>query len=93
MARGKGTRAALGRKHVGELLELDIAGAPVRLGQRVKIRRGDATADPRFAGKQGEVRGLLYDAPERYPKEPFIAVHVEGLGQDLFFPVELKVVR
>ncbi|MBX7100908.1 MAG: Carotenogenesis protein CarS [Myxococcaceae bacterium] len=83
----------LGAKHVGELLELDVAGAPLRLGQRVKIRRGDSTADPRFAGKQGEVRGLLYEAPERYPKEPFIAVHVEGLGQDLFFPAELAALK
>ena len=81
-------------EHLGELLEIDVVGAPMRVGQRVTIARAsDDSADQRFLGKRGVVRGLLYDAAELYPHEPFVSVHVDGLGSDLFFPHELKVQR
>jgi hypothetical protein len=34
----------------------------------------------------------VYDEPAtQYPEDPLIQVHVEGLGEDLFFPEELEL--
>jgi CarS bacterial SH3 domain len=52
---------------------------------------GDDTADERFSGLRGLVTGLLYDDPRvQAPHSPLIVVWVEGLGEEVFFPEELK---
>lgn len=72
----------------------DVDGAPVRIGASVKVvsRSEDGTISQRFLGCTGVVVGLVYDDPaSQYPEDPLIQVHVEGLGEDLFFPEELDL--
>lgn len=72
----------------------DVEGAPVRIGQSVKIvsRSADGTISHRFLGCTGVVVGLVFDDPAtQYPEDPLIQVHVDGLGEDLFFPEELEL--
>ncbi|MFP2933966.1 Carotenogenesis protein CarS [Pyxidicoccus sp. 3LG] len=73
----------------------DVEGAPVRIGEAVKVvsSSADGTISLRFLGQTGVVVGLVYDDPDtQYPEDPLIQVHVEGLGEDLFFPEELELV-
>lgn len=72
----------------------DVDGAPVRIGETVTVvsRSEDGTISHRFLGRTGVVVGLVYDEPTtQYPGDPLIQVHVEGLGEDLFFPEELDL--
>ncbi|WP_164014160.1 Carotenogenesis protein CarS [Pyxidicoccus trucidator] len=72
----------------------DVDGAPVRIGESVKIvsRSEDGTISQRFLGQTGVVVGLVFDDPAtQYPEDPLIQVHVDGLGEDLFFPEELEL--
>jgi CarS bacterial SH3 domain len=72
----------------------DVEGAPVRIGGRVKIvdASDDGSFSLRFLGRTGVVVGLVYDDPaNQYPAEPLIQVHVQGLGEDLFFAQELQL--
>lgn len=77
--------------HIGNVLQVDVEGAPARLGQQVTVVRtsNDDTVAPRFLGRTGTVTGLLYDAQEQYPADPLVLVRVSDLGEDLFFPEEL----
>ncbi|MDX2015184.1 MAG: Carotenogenesis protein CarS [Myxococcaceae bacterium] len=70
----------------------DVAGAPVRMGQRVAVlcSDDDDSADERFHGCRGEVVGLLYDDPAtQLPANPLVLVAVDGLGEEWFFLNEL----
>ncbi|MCP3137936.1 Carotenogenesis protein CarS [Pyxidicoccus xibeiensis] len=72
----------------------DVEGAPVRLGESVKIvsSSADGTISLSFLGQTGVVVGLVFDDPAtQYPQDPLIQVRVEGLGEDLFFPEELEL--
>jgi hypothetical protein len=77
--------------HIGNVLQVDVEGAPAKLGQQVTVVRAsnDETVERRFLGRTGTVCGLLYDAQEQYPADPLVLVRVSGLGEDLFFPEEL----
>lgn len=73
----------------------DVEGAPVRLGEVVKIvgSSEDGSIGRRFLGRTGFVVALVYDDPRRqYPHDPLIQVRVQGLGEDLFFVGELAPV-
>ena len=72
----------------------DVEGAPVRIGETVKI--GGASADGsmnrHFLGRTGVVVALVYDEPRvQYPGDPLIQVRVDDVGEDLFFPEELEL--
>jgi hypothetical protein len=72
----------------------DVDGAPVRIGESVKVvsRSADDTISQRFLGRTGVVVGFVFDDPAtQYPEDPLIQVHVDGLGEDLFFPEELEL--
>ena len=72
----------------------DVDGAPVRIGESVKVVSSseDGTIGQRFLGRTGVVVALVFDDPAtQYPADPLIQVHVEGLGEDLFFPEELEL--
>lgn len=72
----------------------DVDGAPVRIGESVKIvsSSADGTLSQRFLGRTGVVVALVFDEPStQYPADPLIQVHVEGIGEDLFFPEELEL--
>ncbi len=72
----------------------DVDGAPVRIGETVTIvsHSADGTISQRFLGRTGVVVGLVFDDPAtQYPEDPLIQVHVDGLGEDLFFPEELDL--
>lgn len=73
----------------------DVAGAPVRVGQRVHVDcdEEDATLDERFVDCVGVVTGFLYDdVKAQFPQRPLVLVHVDGLGEELFFADELREV-
>lgn len=73
----------------------DVKGAPVRIGEAVKIvdASEDGTLSEGFLGRTGVVVGLVYDDPQRqYPEDPLVQVRVQGLGEDLFFVKELEPV-
>ena len=73
----------------------DVEGAPVRLGEVVKIvcSSEDVSIGRHFLGRTGFVVALVYDDPRRqYPHDPLIQVRVQGLGEDLFFMGELTPV-
>lgn len=73
----------------------DVAGAPVRLGQRVHVDgdEEDGSLDERFVDCVGVVTGFLYDdVPSQFPQRPLVLVHVDGLGEELFFAHELREV-
>lgn len=81
-----------GASVIGELIEVNVVGAPLRLGQHVVIKpTDDESADQRFFYRRGVVRGLLYDAREQWPHAPLVSVRVDGLGDDLFFVHELAL--
>lgn len=76
------------------IVSQDVAGAPVRIGETVKIvsTSTDATVGRRFLGHTGVVVGLVFDDPAlQYPEDPLIQVRVAGVGEDLFFPEELEL--
>ncbi len=76
------------------ILCTDVEGAPARIGESVRIASAspDGTISHRFLGRTGVVVALVYDEPAtQYPEDPLIQVHVEGLGEDLFFPEELEL--
>lgn len=79
----------------GLCIDHDVPGAPLRLGQRVRVAPcGRALAPPRpgFLGREGVVCGFVYDDPARqYPADPLVRVRVRGSGEDLFFVEELAV--
>ncbi|MBL8913849.1 MAG: Carotenogenesis protein CarS [Archangium sp.] len=78
----------------GLVVRRNIKGAPLQLDTRVLIttRVDDDTADQRFSERVGVVTGYVYDCPaEQYPHRPLVLVSVEGLGEELFFPEELRV--
>lgn len=71
----------------------DVAGAPVRVGQTVHVdcEPEDATLDERFVDCIGVVTGFFYDdVPSQFPQRPLVVVHVDGLGEELFFAHELR---
>lgn len=72
----------------------DVEGAPVRIGERVKIVRhsADDSMNRRFLGHTGVVVALVFDEPDlQYPHDPLIQVRVDDVGEDLFFPEELEL--
>lgn len=72
----------------------DVEGAPVRIGEKVKIGRAlvDDSMNRGFLGRTGVVVALVYDEPRlQYPEDPLIQVRVDELGEDLFFPEELEL--
>jgi hypothetical protein len=72
----------------------DVAGAPARVGQWVLVDSADedATVDERFEACVGVVTGFFYDdLAAQFPARPLVVVHVDGLGEELFFPDELRV--
>jgi CarS bacterial SH3 domain len=72
----------------------DVEGAPVRIGEKVKIGRAlvDDSMNRSFLGRAGVVVALVYDEPRlQYPEDPLIQVRVDELGEDLFFPEELEL--
>lgn len=73
------------------ILVEDVAGAPVRIGEAVRVV-STALDNPNFLGREGIVVALVFDDPRlQYPADPLIQVRVEGLGEDLFFPEELDL--
>lgn len=72
----------------------DVEGAPVRLGEPVRIAGESAlegSVDRRFLGHLGVVVALVYDEPEaQFPADPLIQVRVDDLGEELFFARELE---
>lgn len=77
----------------GLVVRRNVRGAPLQLETRVLITDAlDATGDQRFADRIGVVSGYVYDCPaEQYPHRPLVLVSVEGLGEELFFAEELRV--
>ncbi|MFT3708584.1 MAG: Carotenogenesis protein CarS [Archangium sp.] len=77
----------------GMVVRRNVRGAPLQLDTRVFISEAlDDTGDPRFAGRVGMVSGYVYDCPaEQYPHRPMVLVSVEGLGEEVFFAEELRV--
>jgi hypothetical protein len=72
----------------------DVEGAPVRIGETVKIAStpADDSMNRRFLGRAGVVVALVFDDPElQYPHDPLIQVRVDDVGEDLFFPEELEL--
>jgi len=72
----------------------DVEGAPVRIGEHVKIVEDseDGTIGRRFLGRTGVVVALVFDDPIRqYPGDPLIQVCFPGIGEELFFPEELEL--
>ncbi|WPB81591.1 Carotenogenesis protein CarS [Archangium violaceum] len=72
----------------------DVEGAPVRMGERVKIisHSADDSMNQRFLGHTGVVVGLVFDDPDlQFPHDPLIQVRVDDVGEDLFFPEELEL--
>jgi hypothetical protein len=77
------------------IVTVDVEGAPVRMGERVKIVEdsADGTIGRRFLGCTGVVVALVFDDPSaQYPQDPLIRVQVPGVGEDLFFAEELELV-
>lgn len=77
------------------IVTVDVEGAPVRIGERVKIvqESADGTIRRKFLGRTGVVVALVFDEPSlQYPQDPLIQVHVPGVGEDLFFAEELELV-
>jgi hypothetical protein len=74
------------------LVREDLRGAPFAIGVMVDVVGcRDETGDERFCGQRGTVTGLLYDDPlAQVPFEPLVLVRVDGLGEELFFPSELR---
>ncbi|WP_225412708.1 Carotenogenesis protein CarS [Stigmatella hybrida] len=75
------------------ILTVDVEGAPVRIGERVRIvpTSPEGSVDERFLGHTGIVVALVFDDPWlQYPADPLIRVRVSGLGEDLFFVRELE---
>jgi hypothetical protein len=73
------------------LVRASLSGAPIRVGREVEVLDGDASADLRYVGQRGQVTGLLYDDPHlQLPHAPLVVVWVGGLGEELFFPRELR---
>jgi hypothetical protein len=76
------------------ILTKDVEGAPVRIGERVKITSAPAD-DPRgerYLGCTGVVMALVFDDPgKQYPEDPLIQVRVPGVGTELFFAEELEL--
>ncbi|MEW5740844.1 MAG: Carotenogenesis protein CarS [Myxococcota bacterium] len=73
------------------LVREDVTGAPVRVGQCVHLGRAgdDASFDERFLDRVGVVTGFFYDdVPAQFPRQPLVVV--DGLGEELFFPEELR---
>lgn len=70
----------------------DVQGAPFRLGTRVRVvcPPDDDSLDERFIGREGIVRGLVYDDAAQYPSDPMVLVEADALGADVFFPEELR---
>lgn len=86
------------QKQLGEALRLKtrVPYAPFQPGARVMMLLDcyDESADVRFHGAVGEVVGLFFDDPaSQFPSRPLIEVHVEGLGNDLFFANELQLLQ
>ncbi|PTL85284.1 Carotenogenesis protein CarS [Vitiosangium sp. GDMCC 1.1324] len=73
----------------------DVDGAPVRMGESVKVvsvSADDSSMDRHFLGRTGVVVALVFDEPRlQFPHDPLIQVRVDGLGEDLFFPEELEL--
>jgi hypothetical protein len=72
----------------------DVKGAPVRIGETVKIvgTSADDSMNRRFLGQAGVVVALVFDDPDlQYPHDPLIQVRVGDVGEDLFFPEELEL--
>jgi hypothetical protein len=79
------------RDEVGEIWG-DVDGAPFRVGQVVAITdSADGSADARFYGRPGVVRGFVFDDASQVPHSPMVLVEAHGLGCDVFFPEELTV--
>jgi hypothetical protein len=79
---------------VSLIVVVDVEGAPVRIGERVKIisHSADDSMNRRFLGKTGVVVALVFDDPDlQYPYDPLIQVRVDDAGEDLFFPEELEL--
>jgi hypothetical protein len=77
------------------IVTVDVEGAPVRMGERVKVvdECADGTIARRFLGRTGVVVALVFDDPSvQYPRDPLIQVQVPGVGEDLFFAEELELV-
>jgi hypothetical protein len=76
------------------IVTVDVEGAPVRMGERVKIVEdsADGTIGRKFLGRTGVVVALVFDDPSvQYPRDPLIQVNVPGVGEDLFFAEELEL--
>ncbi|MCY1077595.1 Carotenogenesis protein CarS [Archangium lansingense] len=72
----------------------DVEGAPVRIGETVKLvsTSADGSMNRRFLGQTGVVEALVFDDPDlQFPHDPLIQVRVGDLGEDLFFPEELEL--
>lgn len=72
----------------------DVEGAPVRMGETVKIvsALADGSMDRGFLGRTGTVVALVFDEPRlQFPHDPLIQVRVDDVGEDLFFPEELEL--
>lgn len=77
------------------IVTVDVEGAPVRMGERVKVvdESADGTIARRFLGRTGVVVALVFDDPSvQYPRDPLIQVQVPGVGEELFFAEELELV-
>jgi antirepressor CarS-like protein len=77
------------------ILSEDVEGAPVRIGERVKIVEDseNGTIGRRFLGRTGVVVALVFDDPRlQFPADPLIQVCIPGVGEELFFPEELELV-
>lgn len=76
------------------LVREDVAGAPARVGQWVLVDCAgeDSSVDERFEACVGVVTGFFYDdVAAQFPARPLVVVHVDGLGEELFFSHELRV--
>jgi hypothetical protein len=91
------TRARLATRQTDDIVtpgvyRNPVAGAPFGIGESVSIRGrlDDDTFDSRFSQRRGTVTALVYDSPgSQFPTAPMVMVHVDGLGEDVFFIEEL----
>ena len=80
----------------GAVITMDIAGAPYRIGERVRVKAegDDETFDPAYAGRVGTVVGFVKDCGATFPADPYIRVAgvdgPNGCWQDGFWKDEIE---
>jgi CarS bacterial SH3 domain len=74
----------------------NVAGAPLRIGDRVRVVRGsDETFDRAYKGRAGVVEYFEYDCGcgQHYPDDPMIGIRFRDGSIEEFWAEELECSR